>query len=369
MIINNLILWIIGFGILIGAGDRILNNKFGLGEKFEEGLNSMGNLALSMVGIISLSPVISNVLSPIIIPIYKILGIDPAMFASILANDMGGYHLALALGESLEIQLYSGLIVSSMLGCTIVFSIPVGFSLIENEDKEVFAKGLLIGFLSIPFGSLIGGITMKIDIFLLLINTIPIILMDLLFIIGLKFFENVMIKIALIFGKIILYVSTIGLVASIFESLSGIVLIKGMIPLRDSMSIVINTSITLLGAFPMLTLVIKLLDKQLRRIGECIGLDSSSVVGIIVSLANSIPVFKMLKDMNHKGKIINIAWLVGATSTLGAHLGFTTKIKIEMVIPVIISKLSAGAFALGIALILTKSKSNLCINKDLDNYE
>ena len=34
----------------------------------------MGPLALSMVGIVSLSPVISNFLGPIIIPFYKFLG-------------------------------------------------------------------------------------------------------------------------------------------------------------------------------------------------------------------------------------------------------------------------------------------------------
>lgn len=90
MTFDKIIIWLMAIGILIGAIDRLLKNKFGLGEKFEEGLNSMGPLALSMVGIVSLSPVISNFLGPIIIPFYKFLGADPAMFASILANDMGG---------------------------------------------------------------------------------------------------------------------------------------------------------------------------------------------------------------------------------------------------------------------------------------
>ena len=92
MTFDKFIIWLMAIGILVGAIDRLLKNKFGLGEKFEEGLNSMGPLALSMVGIVSLSPVISNILGPIIIPFYKFLGADPAMFASILANDMGGIN-------------------------------------------------------------------------------------------------------------------------------------------------------------------------------------------------------------------------------------------------------------------------------------
>lgn len=357
MTFDKFIIWIMAIGILIGAVDRLFKNKFGLGEKFEDGLNSMGPLALSMVGIVSLSPVISNILGPIIIPFYKFLGADPAMFASILANDMGGYQLALSLADNKEIALFSGLIVASMLGCTIVFSIPVALGLIEENDKEFFAKGLLIGLSTIPLGSIVGGLVMKINIKVLLINIIPIILISLILILGLKFFQQKMIKGVLYFGKFIMWISTIGLAAAAFEGLTGIVLIKGMAPISEGMNVVINIGIVLLGTFPMLTLIIKLLDKSLKKLGKYIGLDSTSVAGIIFSLANSIPVFKMLKDMNNKGKIINVAWLVAATSTLGAHLGFTAGVESKMIIPVILSKLVAGICAIIIALIFTKNSS------------
>lgn len=354
MTFDKFIIWVMAIGILLGAADRLFKNKFGLGEKFEEGLNSMGPLALSMVGIVSLSPVISKFLGPIIIPVYKFLGADPAMFASVLANDMGGYQLALSLGENKEIALFSGLIVAAMLGCTIVFSIPVALGLIGEKDKEFFAKGLLIGLSTIPLGSIVGGLIMKINIKILLINIIPIILISLLLILGLKFFQDKMIKGVLYFGKFILWISTIGLAAAAFESLTGVVLIKGMAPIHEGMNVVINIGIVLLGTFPILTLIIKLLDKPLRKLGKYIGLDATSVAGIIFSLANSIPVFKMLKDMNNRGKIINVAWLVSATSTLGAHLGFTAGVEPGMIIPVIASKLFAGICAIIIALFFTR---------------
>ena len=354
MTFDKFIIWLMAIGILIGAVDRVLKNKFGLGEKFEEGLKSMGPLALSMVGIVSLSPVISNFLGPIIIPFYKLLGADPAMFASILANDMGGYQLALALGENKEIALFSGLIVASMLGCTVVFSIPVALGLIEEKDNEFFAKGLLIGLSTIPLGSIIGGLIMEINIKILLINIIPIILISVILILGLKFFQHLMIKGVLYFGKFIMWISTIGLAATAFESLTGVVLIKGMAPINEGMNVVINIGIVLLGTFPMLALIINLLDKPLRKLGNFIGLDSISIAGIVFSLANSIPVFKMLKDMNNRGKIINVAWLVSATSTLGAHLGFTAGVETKMIIPVILSKLFAGLCAIIISLIFTR---------------
>ena len=79
----------------LGAIDRIFGNKVGLGKEFENGILAMGSLALAMVGIIVISPVLAEVLRPVIVPVYETLGADPAMFAgSILACDMGGAPLA-----------------------------------------------------------------------------------------------------------------------------------------------------------------------------------------------------------------------------------------------------------------------------------
>lgn len=79
----------------LGALDRIFGNRIGLGPEFENGILSLGSLALSMVGIISLAPVLAKVLRPVVVPVYRFLGADPAMFAgTILANDMGGASLA-----------------------------------------------------------------------------------------------------------------------------------------------------------------------------------------------------------------------------------------------------------------------------------
>ena len=74
-----------GFAVL-GGVDRIFGSRLGLGQEFENGILAMGSLALAMVGIVSLAPVLSSVLMPVVSPIYALLGADPAMFAgSILA--------------------------------------------------------------------------------------------------------------------------------------------------------------------------------------------------------------------------------------------------------------------------------------------
>ena len=82
MSFDKIILWVMAVGLLVGALDKITGNHFGLGDQFDEGFNAMGPLALGMVGIVCLAPVISKVLGPAIIPLFKILGADPAMFAA-----------------------------------------------------------------------------------------------------------------------------------------------------------------------------------------------------------------------------------------------------------------------------------------------
>ena len=51
MSVNEIIVYIMVLFMALGAVDRIIGNRFGLGEKFEEGIIAMGSLALSMIGI------------------------------------------------------------------------------------------------------------------------------------------------------------------------------------------------------------------------------------------------------------------------------------------------------------------------------
>ena len=92
---HEIILAIMAVFAVLGGLDRIFGSRLGLGKGFEEGILSMGSLALSMAGIICLAPVLANVLRPVVVPVYRFLGADPAMFAgTILANDTGGAALA-----------------------------------------------------------------------------------------------------------------------------------------------------------------------------------------------------------------------------------------------------------------------------------
>ena len=343
-----------GFSIL-GAVDRILGNRWGLGKEFEEGILAMGSLALAMVGIVSLAPVLASLLKPVVVPVFGFLGADPAMFAgTILACDMGGGALALEMTENREAALLGGVLNGSMLGATLVFTIPVAMGVLREEDRPAMAKGILCGIVTIPFGVLAGGIAAGFPMTMVLRNLIPIVLIAVLIALGLWRAERAMVKGFSLFGKLVVLLVTVGLAAAIVEELTGFVLIPGMAPISEGFETVGVIAILLAGAFPLVFVLTKVLRNPLMAVGRRLGINDAAAAGLIASLANSIATFGMVKDMNERGKVVNIAFAVSAAFVFGDHLGFTAGFAPEMIGPMIIGKLAGGVSAVAVAMWLTK---------------
>ncbi len=340
---------------VLGAVDRIVGNRFGLGKKFEEGILAMGSLAMAMVGIICLAPVLANLLKPVVVPIYDFLGADPAMFAgTILACDMGGGQLAMELAGSEEAALLGGVLAGATLGATIVFTIPVAMGIVAQEDRPELAKGILCGLVTIPLGILAGGLTAGFSVGMVLRNLIPIVLIAALIAIGLWRWENALIKGFVAFGKGVVAVITAGLAAAIVEALTGFAVIPGLAPISEGFETVGAIAIVLAGAFPLVHVLTHVLKRPLLKLGRLLHINDMAAAGLIASLANSIATFGMVKDMDRRGKVVNIAFAVSAAFVFGDHLGFTAGFAPEMLPSMIIGKLVGGFSAVAAALWLTR---------------
>ena len=57
---ERVLLWILAAGAVIGGLDLMLGNRLKLGQRFREGLQLMGPMALSMAGILCLAPLLSR---------------------------------------------------------------------------------------------------------------------------------------------------------------------------------------------------------------------------------------------------------------------------------------------------------------------
>lgn len=340
---------------LLGGLDRILGGRFGLGSRFEEGILSMGSLALAMVGIVSLAPVLAGILKPIVVPVYRLLGADPAMFAgTVLACDMGGGPLARQLTADPQAADLGGVITGSMLGATVVFTIPVAMGILEERDRPAMAKGILCGMVAIPFGILAGGLTAGYAFSMVLRNLVPIVLMALLIALGLWRAEKAMVAAFTAFGKILVAVVTVGLSGAIIQALTGFAVIPGLAPISEGFETVGTIAIVLAGAFPLVYVLTRVLNKPLMALGKLLGINEPASAGLLASLANSIATFGMVKDMDDRGKVVNIAFAVPAAFVFGDHLGFTAGFAPELLPAMIVGKLAGGVVAVGVALALTR---------------
>ena len=357
MSFHEILIAIMALFAVFGAIDRIFGNRWGLGKEFEEGILAMGSLALAMVGIVSLAPVLASLLKPVVVPIYGWLGADPAMFAgTILACDMGGGALATQMTDDLQAAMLGGVLTGSMLGATIVFTIPVAMGILRESDRPAMAKGILCGIVTIPVGVFVGGVVAGFPTGMIARNLIPIILIAVLIALGLWRAERAMVKGFEIFGKFVVIVVTIGLASAIVEALTGYAIIPGMAPISEGFETVGTIAIVLAGAFPLVFVVTKLLRKPLMAVGRKLGINDAAAAGLIASLANSIATFGMVKDMNERGKVINIAFAVSAAFVFGDHLGFTAGFAPEMMGAMIAGKLVGGISAVGVAMWLTRKE-------------
>lgn len=368
--INSAIVFIMMIFMLVGAIDKIAGNKRGYGEKFDEGFNAMGPLAAAMAGVVAAAPVLCIILKPIIAPIYTLVGADPSMFATtLLACDMGGYPLAMQMAANESVGNFAGLILGTMMGPTIVFTIPVALSIIKKTDKPYLGAGVLAGLITVPIGCIVGGLAMstmteyKLGIGTILQNLIPVIIIAALIVIGLWFAPAKMINGFNVFGTGVTIVITAFTAIAVFEQITGIMFplfdvmaikdeVTGLSPLDSGLLTCGQIGIVLIGAFPMVEWITRTFGGVLKKLGGALGINEQASAGMVANLANNIAMFNIMGEMDPKGKLLNVAFAVSAAFVFGDHLGFTAGVNQEMVTPVIIGKLVAGITALIVANLL-----------------
>ena len=138
------------FFMVLGALDRaVFRNRFGLGNEFVKGLNSIGPLILGMAGIMCSAPVLGKLLLKLVTPLFGAIGADPAIIAgTCFGLDMGGYYMTASMTNDPSVIMLGGVILSTVLGATIVFTIPVALTLCRPEDASAVSKGIVFGIIS-----------------------------------------------------------------------------------------------------------------------------------------------------------------------------------------------------------------------------
>lgn len=337
---------------LLGALDRILGGRFGLAKEFEKGILLAGSLALSMIGMVVISPLIADALEPAFGFVHSALGIDPSVIpASLFANDMGGAPLANQVAADPALGRFNALVVSSMMGCTISFTIPCALGLVSARRRELLL-GMLCGIVTIPLGCFAGGMVMGLNALTLMKNLLPLAAFSAIIAAGLALCPDACVKIFGAFGTLIRVVITIGLGLALFTFMTGIELVPGLATLEEGALLVLNACAVMTGAFPLLFVVSKALKKPMAALGRALRIGEPSVMGFLSTLANSITTFEAMDSMDRRGALLNSAFAVSAAFTLADHLAFTLAYDPGCLAAMIAGKLTAGLLAVLAAMLV-----------------
>ncbi len=347
----NVISWIMAIFAVLGALDRILGNRFGIGEEFERGLKMLGTLALAMIGMIVISPLIADLLRPALNAMAHVLPIDPSIVsASLFANDMGGAPLSAELAKDASVGAFNGLVVASMMGATVSFTIPFALGVVSKDQHRELLIGLLCGIVTIPVGCFFGGLVAGIPLVTLLLDLCPLVLFSALIALGLIKAPNLSVKIFQIIGVGIKILITVGLAIGIFQSLTGKTLVSPVETFENAALVIVGIAAVMTGAFPLVHLLSKLLKKPFSHLGKKIGVNDRSMTGFLASLATSATTFEMMGEMDRRGVVLNSAFAVSAAFVCADHLAFTLSYGADYLPAVTVGKLVAGVLAVLLAI-------------------
>ncbi|MDP0926785.1 ethanolamine utilization protein EutH [Paracoccus onubensis] len=391
--IGTFVIYIIMISAIIGAVASIIDSESPLGKEFNAGLHAIGYIFIPVAGIMASIPYLSAFVTAVISPAFQAINADPAMAAtSIIAVDMGGYQLAKELALSNEGWIMASL-TGFMAGATIIFTIPVGLAMLDKEDHEYMAVGIMCGVLSIPIGVLVsclvlgvmevairpeiaatGAATYQLAMGMLgvLRNIAPLILFCVVLAVGLRLFPAFMIRLFLGFGRIMNAAITLVLVFSIVEYFTGFFTWVfghwGFAPIiadeEDqfrALEIAGYIGIMLCGAFPMVWMLNHFLQKPMQWVGARLGLSSAGTAGLLAASANVLAMFRLIKDMPPRDKVLVISFAVCGAFMFGDHLAFSANFQPTIILPLLLGKLAGGVagFALAVWVLATRSRQPL----------
>lgn len=362
MTVTKILLYLFAICLIAGAFDYLRGNQWKLGERFRAGIQAFEPLFLTMAGIIVLIPCFQRFLAPVLAPAAKYLGMDPGLLSGIfIANDMGGYQLAHSLAEDFRVGDFSGMMIGSVLGVNLVFTLPAALKMVEKEDQEFLFKGLLFGFITLPLGCFAGGLTAGYPVLFIVQQLIPVTIIALISVLLLWLIPEKLTAVLSKLGRVIEIVALLGIVLAITGELTGFAGKEGWITesIYEGIKIVGSIVIVLPGAYVFIELLNRCCKKFFIKAGKKLSINHISVLGMITSLANSIPTFLIIKDMDKKGKILNFAFLTGGAFAFGDHLAFCCAVAPKLALPLLVTKLTAAFTALILVSIIYRKYKNM----------
>lgn len=356
--------WVIAAFAVLGAVDKLTGGHLSLGKEFEKGVTVTGTLALTMTGMICLAPVLSRWMTALFSGFCGAVGIDLSFVGGFFPNDMGGAMMARSLAGDPALGVFNGLVVSCMIGGTVCWTVPLVLGATKKANRRDVLLGLLCGIATVPAGCVIGGLMLGIPFGRLIWNMAPALFVAVLCCVGLKFAPDLSCRLFGAIGKFIEALIILGLTLGVIDALTGVKVFDGLASVGDAFGIIADIVVILVGIFPMIALVSRLLKKPFAALGRKLGIGERAVTGLVTTLANSIPTLTGMDGIDSRGRVINAAFSVSAAFVIGDHLAFTAAFEPSALGAVIAAKLVSGVCSLILALFICRRTRSVTVEKN-----
>lgn len=274
------------------------------------------------------------------------------LIGSLLAPDLGGHAIAKELAATPALGIYSGVMVSSCLGALISFTLPIALTVIRREDTSLFMQGSVWGIVTIPAGVAVGALLTGLPVKELVRNLLPILLLCAGICLALIKAAEATIRVLSVVGNLVRIASLVLFALVMLGLFLPACQIASDTLIFESLTIVVKIAVVVAGSMVAASLILRFFQKGISRIAGWLGVNSYSVVGLIISLATCISMIPMMeKNGMTRGKVMNAAFAVSGSFVLGGQLAFIASVEPPSVVSAFIAaKLVGGICAAAAAM-------------------
>lgn len=355
----NIFVAIMLFFAALGLVDKILGGRLGLAEDFDRGLETMGGLALSTVGFYSIGVSYVQTHAGEIAGLAENLPFDPSLIPGcLLAPDMGALGIALRLAATPALAAFTGALVSGGLGATIGYQLPVFLAAVKREEIPELMRGFIFGLITLPAGLLVGGLLIGLTPAQLFFNLIPVLLLCVFLIAAFLLVPSFTMRFLIVLGNAIRIVSFVFFAIAAFGVFMPERALVDPALASEMLSMVLRMVVVACGGLVLSHLALEKLSGPIRAIGERMGVNNESVIGLVLSATQSLAMLPLFSSMDRRGRIINAAFSVAGAYIIGGQMSFVASLVTPGELSAyMLCKLISGVLAVAAAILFDRGKN------------
>lgn len=331
---------------LIGFVDKTFHLKWGLELTFDKGLSTMGSLAVSIIGIycVGITFVQQNI--DVFTKLNDYLFFDSSvLIGMLLCPDTGGYPIISQICTNPDIIIFSGVLLTSILGQTISFQLPIFLAFLDQKEINNLMRGFIVGIIMVPIGLLASYFFIDIPFQTLIINLLPILLICIVIAVSIIKAPRLTVKVFSGFAsfiKLLSYIMFFIVILGLYiPSLSYV----DYALVEESTVMILKMIIIICGSMVLSEMILKFGSRYIEAIAHKLQINKESVVGFILNCASSLAMLPLYSKMDTKGKLINAAFSVSGAYIFGGQLGFISSVAGEYVTVYVFVKLLCGVLS------------------------